>query len=75
MYFVVIELQRWNDGTVANIVSTYPDRANAENQYHSVLAAAAVSSVPCHSAIMLNGDGVFIKSERYYHGGEESTEE
>ena len=72
--YIVIELQ--NLGTqVANIVTVYDNRDNAENQYHSILAAAAVSTVPCHSAIMLSGDGVYIKSERYYHGTETPEEE
>lgn len=66
MQYVVIELQD-NLTTVANLVWAYDNVAQAEAKYHTVLAAAAVSQVPIHSAVMLGSDGRYIKSECYDH--------
>ena len=65
--FIVIELQTINDSQVANIVNAYPEKAVAEQKYHTILAAAAVSALPCHSAVMLDEKGRMIKSEYYTH--------
>lgn len=65
--FIVIELQTINDSQVANIVNAYTEQAVAEQKYHSILAAAAVSSLPCHAAVMLDEKGRMIKSEYYTH--------
>jgi len=71
MKYVVVELQ--DTGTqVANIVTAFNSVYQAEEKYHNVLAAAAVSNVPCHSAIMLNSEGQYIKSEVYKHIQEEA---
>lgn len=65
--FIVIELQTINAETVANIVNTYTEKAVAEQKYHTILAAAAVSALPCHAAVMLDKEGRMIKSEFYTH--------
>ena len=64
---VVIELQKLSDTQIANIVTVYQTRAEAEQKYHAILSAAAVSEVPIHSAIMLEEDGRTIKNEWYNH--------
>ena len=65
--YIVIELQTVNETTVANIVNAYTDQKVAEQKYHTILAAAAVSSLPCHAAVMLDEKGRMIKSEYYTH--------
>lgn len=70
--YIVIEIQKSNDGTVAPILTTHPTRDEAEQKYHTVLAYAAVSEVNVHSATMLDDTGALIRNETYYHG---STEE
>jgi hypothetical protein len=65
---IIIEIQHSNDGTNATIVNSYKDQATAEQKYHTVLAAAAVSNVDVHSAVMLDDMGNHIKGESYYHG-------
>lgn len=65
---IVIEIQAGE--TVSTIVNSYDDRDEAESRYHTILAAAAVSSVPNHSAVMLTTTGQFIKSETYSHSEE-----
>ena len=64
MKFTVIELQ---NGIVGANVWTYDTINAAEAKYHSVLAAAAVSSVEVHSAVLLNDSGFCVKHESYTH--------
>lgn len=63
--YIVIEIQK-ND-QVATIVNSYADRNVAEQKYHQILAAASVSSVQIHSAVMLEEDGRLLKRETYSH--------
>ena len=65
--FVVIELQKMSDEQIANLVFIYQTRDEAENKYHAILAAAAISSLPVHAAVMLEENGVLIKNEWYTH--------
>ena len=67
--YLIIEIQKSNDGTLAHLESVHATRDEAEQKYHTVLAAAAVSSVNVHSAVMLDDTGNRIKGETYYHGG------
>jgi len=66
MSYIVIELQT-NNGTTANIVTTYPTREEAESKYHTILAAAAVSNVEIHAATILTPDGFQLMSKAYNH--------
>lgn len=66
---IVIETQHYNDGRTFVLSSTHTNMSEAEQKYHTVLAAAAVSSVDVHGAAMLNDDSSFVKNEVYYHGG------
>lgn len=65
--YIVIELQTINDSQVANIVNAYTEQKVAEQKYHTGLAAAAVSALPCHAAVMMDEKGRMIKSEYYTH--------
>ena len=71
MKFTVIELQ---NGVVGANVWTYDNINAAENKYHGVLAAAAVSSVEVHAAALLNDSGLCIKHECYTHPVESGEE-
>lgn len=64
---IVMEIQK-NGEQVATVVNSYADRSIADQKYHTILAAAAVSSVDLHSAVMLDDDGHEIKHESYVHG-------
>ena len=66
MVYIVMEIQS-TETTAATIVTTYTDRNTAEQAYHTILAAASVSPVPIHSAVMLTNDGTRIKGETYRH--------
>jgi len=65
--FIVIELQTNPNGQVGTLVNSYEDRAEAESKFHSVLAAAAVSSLPVHSAMIITGSADTIRAEHYEH--------
>lgn len=63
--YIVVEIQ--TSTTVATLVNSYEDRNQAESKYHQILTAAALSSVPKHSAVLMNDEGQTIKSETYIH--------
>lgn len=71
--FIVMEIQ--TSEQVATLVNAYEDRNQAENKYHAILSAAAVSAVPKHGAVMLTDEGVRLKSECYIHEQPEPEEE
>ena len=63
--YIVLEIQ--TSTSVATIVDSYSDRNQAESKYHQILTAAALSSVPKHSAVLMNDVGQTIKNETYIH--------
>ena len=65
--YIVIELQKDAKGVVSNIVTSYENLAEAESKYYSVLASAAVSKVPVHSAIIVSEEGFPVKYQCYKH--------
>ena len=64
MNYIVIELQTTN-GVTSSLKDTFADFAHAEQKFHTVLAAAAVSEVTVHSAAMLTERGNLVKYECY----------
>ena len=67
MTYLVIEIQKNAEGAVGNFVWAYTNINEAESKFHSVLAAAAVSTIPVHSCALLNESGYCIKSQSYSH--------
>lgn len=65
--FIVMEIQTNADGTVGNFVWTYSTVPEAESKYHSVLAAAAISTLPKHACVMMNNEGVVFRYQCYEH--------
>lgn len=63
--YIVIEIQTNPNGTVGNFVWAYENRSNAEEKYHTVLATAAKSGLPCHAAVMLQNDGLQLAAQAY----------
>lgn len=71
MVYIIIEIQKSNNGTVAIAPpASYTDQRLAEQAYHTALSYAAVSQVDVHSVVMLDDTGARIKGETYYHGAE-----
>jgi hypothetical protein len=65
--YIVIELQTNAEGVVANIVTSHNNLAEAESKYYSVLASAAVSQIPVHSAIIVSEEGFPVRHQCYKH--------
>lgn len=65
--YIVIELQKNAEGVVSNIVTSHETLAEAESKYYSVLATAAVSEIPVHSAIIVSEEGFPVRHECYKH--------
>lgn len=66
--YIVIELQKNAKGEVSNLVYAFDNLAEAESKYHSILAAAAVSNLPVHSAIIVSEEGFSVANKCYKHG-------
>ena len=69
MYFIV-EIQGFADGSFSHLVTTAAARNAAEAEYHRILAAAAVSEIPLHSALIFSGDGTPVLHQCYAHAPE-----
>lgn len=67
MHYIVLEIQTNLDGTVGTLAYDYTDRNVAEQKYHTVLAAAAVSEIPTHAAVLMTNEGVTIESKMYHY--------
>jgi hypothetical protein len=65
--FIVVELQKDSEGVVSNIVTDYENLAEAESKYYTILASAAISNVPVHSAIIVSDEGFPVKHQCYKH--------
>ena len=82
--FYVVEIQQYPDGSYGHLVHYAFDedadkaRMKAESTYHTVLAAAAISDLPSHAAIMFATDGFPVLHQCYTHApapAEEPEEE
>lgn len=69
MVYVVMEIQSDND-SASTLINSYTNRNEAESKFHSILGAAATSTVPVHSAVLLTDTGKALKNESYMHGTE-----
>ena len=75
MKYIVIELQKNSDGSVANLVYAYNTKAQAESKYYAILSAAAVSSVPVHSAIIIQEDAMPVTFKSFSHEVQQASNE
>ena len=72
--FYIMEIQQYQDGSYGDIkhiaYDADPDKARlkAESKFYEVLAAAAVSELPSHAAIMFSYDGFPVMHKCYMHG-------
>ena len=71
MKYLVIEIQN-NSGSVAHIVNIADTRQQAESVYHQILAAAAISTLTTHAAILLTSEGIPIMYQCYEHTAQEA---
>lgn len=62
--FIVMEIQTAN--STATIVTQHSTRQEAESKFHQILTSAAVSSVPVHTAVMLDEEGYPVRPPECY---------
>lgn len=67
MRYIVIEMQKNAEGQVANLVTAHDSLAEAESKFYTILASAAINSVPVHSAIIVSEEGFPVKHQCYKH--------
>lgn len=65
MNYIVIEYQTTNENATSVLTSVHTAREEAEQKYHMVLSAAAVSGLKYHGAELINAFGDIIKNEHY----------
>ena len=65
--YIVIELQKNSEDVVSNIVTDHATIAEAESHYYSILASAAISNIPVHSAVIVSEEGFPVKHQCYKH--------
>lgn len=75
MKYIVTEVQHMANDAVTTLAYSFDDERSANAKYHSVLAAAALSGLPVHSAVMFTENGVFIKGEDFVTEPELETDE
>lgn len=69
--FAVIEIQK-NGENATPITTLFTDKEVAYNQYHTILAAAAISEVSEHSVVLISEEGSYMLHEKFIHNeGEE----
>ena len=62
----VIEIQKSGD-TATPLVQLFTDDAQAKSVYHQILATAALSALPKHSAVLMDDTGYTLKRDSYEH--------
>lgn len=65
--YIVIELQKNEEGVVSNLVTSHNSLAEAESKYFTILASACISTIPMHSAALLSEEGFLIRNQCYKH--------
>ena len=74
MKIIVTEIQVFADGNMSTPSYAFDNVNSADAKYHSILAGAAASTLPVHSAIMYSEEGFPIKHESYKHETVEAAE-
>ena len=70
MKYIVVEIQLNDNGAVGMISTAFDTEPEALACYHQTLASAAISSLPCHSAVMFNEEGQFLRRDYFRHDEE-----
>lgn len=65
MKYIVLEIQTGQ--SVGLLTYAYDTENEALGTFHSILASAAASSVPCHTAMIVTEDGMLLRTECIKH--------
>jgi len=73
--YILLEIQVNENNQVGTLITTYADLRQAESAYFNVMAAAALSHLPVHSAVLLTEKGLRLKGGWYTQDDEAATQE
>ena len=73
--FITIELQTLSDGRVALLNWTFESIPEAAAKYYTLLAVAALSTVPIHTVMIIDQFGTSLCSKSYTHSEPIEAEE
>lgn len=65
MNYIVTEFQTTSADVTSAITTVHATREEAEQKYHMVLSAAAVSGLKYHGALIMDAFGEIFKVEHY----------
>lgn len=65
--YIVIEMQTNGEGVVATLTNAFDNLDAAYNKYYTVLAYAAISTLPRHAASLMTNDGMLYESKYFDH--------
>ena len=65
MNYIVLEYQTTNADATTVLTTTHTTREEAEQKYHMILSAAAVSGLKYHGALLMDAFGMLYKIEHY----------
>lgn len=64
--FIVMEIQQTGD-QVAVLTNNYSSQNEAESRFHQIMASAAISEVPVHSALVMDEKCTIYQCGTYEH--------
>lgn len=64
--YIVIEIQKNNEGIISPLIYAFNTKSEAESKYYNILSYAAISDLPKHGALLLYEE-ILFKSEIYKH--------
>lgn len=73
MKYLILELQTNADGTVGTIITQKDTLNEAQSTYYSILAAAALSALPVHAAVLMTNEGITLEFKAFVRNEEEEA--
>ncbi len=61
MKYLILEIQTNADGTIGTLITQKDDLNEAMSTYYTILAAAAISSLPLHAAVLMTNEGISLE--------------
>ena len=65
MNYIVMEYQTTSTDVTTVLTTVHTTREEAEQKYHMILSAAAVSGLKYHGALLMDAFGMIYKIEHY----------
>lgn len=72
--YLVIEIQKTQEGQVSHLVTTHTTLSEAESKFHQILTYAAQTQLASHAATILTDNGYQLRREFYTHEQEVTAE-